>query len=108
MVSTKKPLSRKFKASTSKQTNQSSLLNVIDRAFVSLSESHKKIKSMTVALSGGVDSVVLLHLLHDLKKKHHFILKASHVHHGLSQNADKWVKFCEKLCAKLSVSLDVH
>jgi tRNA(Ile)-lysidine synthase len=31
-----------------------------------------------------------------------------HVHHGLSQNADKWVKFCEKLCMKLSVPLDVQ
>jgi tRNA(Ile)-lysidine synthase len=30
------------------------------------------------------------------------------VHHGLSKNADKWVKFCEKLCTKLSVPLDVH
>jgi tRNA(Ile)-lysidine synthase len=63
---------------------------------------------MTVALSGGVDSVVLLHLLHQLQKTHHFNLKASHVHHGLSKNADKWVKFCEKLCTKLSISLDVN
>jgi tRNA(Ile)-lysidine synthase len=63
---------------------------------------------MTFALSGGVDSVVLLHLLHQLQKTHHFSLKASHVHHGLSKNADKWVKFCEKLCAKLSISLDVN
>jgi len=108
MVSTKKPLSRKVKASTSKQTNQSSLLNVIDRAFVSLSESHKKIKSMTVALSGGVDSVVLLNLMYSLQKKHRFTLNATHVNHGLSKNADKWVKFCEKLCAKLSIPLDVH
>jgi tRNA(Ile)-lysidine synthase len=52
--------------------------------------------------------VVLLHLLHQLQKTHHFTLKASHVHHGLSKNADKWVKFCEKLCTKLSVPLDVH
>jgi tRNA(Ile)-lysidine synthase len=52
--------------------------------------------------------VVLLHLLHQLQKTHHFSLKASHVHHGLSKNADKWVKFCEKLCTKLSVPLDVH
>jgi tRNA(Ile)-lysidine synthase len=63
---------------------------------------------MTLALSGGVDSVVLLHLLHQLQKTHHFTLKASHVHHGLSKNADKWVRFCEKLCAKLSISLDVN
>ena len=108
MASSKKPLSNKVKASTPKQTKQPSLLNEVDKAFLSLSEAHKKIKSITVALSGGVDSVVLLHLLHALKKKHHFTLKASHVHHGLSQNADKWVKFCEKLCAKLSVKLDVH
>jgi tRNA(Ile)-lysidine synthase len=65
-------------------------------------------KSMTVALSGGVDSVVLLHLLHQLQKRQNLTLKASHVHHGLSKNADKWVKFCEKLCTKLSVPLDVH
>ena len=108
MASSKKPLSRKVKASTSKQTKQSSLLNEVDKAFVSLNQSHKKIKSMTVALSGGVDSVVLLHLLHSLQKKHGFTLNATHVHHGLSKNADKWVKFCEKLCAKLSIPLDVH
>ena len=45
-----------------------SLLDVVENAFVSLSKSHKKIKSMTVALSGGVDSVVLLHLLYQLQK----------------------------------------
>ena len=108
MASTKKPLSRKVKASTSKQNKKSSLLNVVDRTFVSLSESHKKIKSMTVALSGGIDSVVLLHLLYELQKKYRFTLNAIHVHHGLSKNADKWVKFCEKLCTQLSVPLDVH
>ncbi len=108
MASSKKPLSNKVKVSHHKQTKQPSLLNEVDKAFVALNQLHKKIKSMTVALSGGVDSVVLLHLLHSLQKKHHFILKASHVHHGLSENADKWVKFCEKLCRKLSVPLDIH
>ena len=108
MASTKKLLSNKVKASTPKQTKQPLLLNEVDKAFVSLSEAHKKIKSMTVALSGGIDSVVLLHLLYNLQKKHHFILKATHVHHALSKNADKWVKFCEKLCAKLFIPLDVH
>jgi tRNA(Ile)-lysidine synthase len=108
MASTKKPLSNKVKASTSKQTKQSSLLNEVDKAFVSLNQSYKKIKSMTVALSGGVDSVVLLYLLHSLQKKHRFTLNATHVHHGLSKNADKWVKFCEKLSRDLSVPLDVH
>jgi tRNA(Ile)-lysidine synthase len=108
MASSKKPLSSKIPASASKKTKPVSLLDLVDKAFVSLLESHKKIKSVTAALSGGVDSVVLLHILHQLQKTHHFTLKASHVHHGLSKNADKWVKFCEKLCTKLSVPLDVH
>jgi len=108
MASTKKLLSRKVKASTSKIPKQPSLLNVVDRAFVSLTESHKKIKSMTVALSGGIDSVVLLHLLYKLQKTHRITLNAIHVHHGLSKHADKWVKFCEKLCRDLSVPLDVN
>lgn len=108
MASSKKPLSNKVSATTPKKTKPLSLLDVVEKSFVSLSTSHKKIKSMTVALSGGVDSVVLLHLLHQLQKRQNFILKASHVHHGLSKNADKWVKFCEKLCTKLSVPLDVH
>ena len=108
MASLKKPPSNKISASTLKKTKSPSLPDLVDKAFVSLPASSKKIKSMTIALSGGVDSVVLLHLLHQLQKTHHFTLKASHVHHGLSKNADKWVKFCEKLCAKLSISLDVN
>jgi len=108
MASSKKPLSSKYKASISRKTKQLSLFDKVEKAFVGLNHSYKKIKSMTVALSGGVDSVLLLHLLHQLQKKHHFTLNAMHVHHGLSQNADKWVKFCEKLCAKLSISLDVQ
>jgi tRNA(Ile)-lysidine synthase len=108
MASSKKPPSNKIPVSTSKKTKPLSLIDLVDKAFISLPASSKKIKSMTMALSGGVDSVVLLHLLHQLQKTHHFTLKASHVHHGLSKNADKWVKFCEKLCAKLSISLDVY
>ena len=108
MASSKKPLSNKVSATTPKKTKPLSLLDVVEKGFVSLSASHKKVKSMTVALSGGIDSVVLLHLLHQLQKTKNFTLKASHVHHGLSKNADKWVKFCEKLCTKLSIPLDVN
>ena len=108
MASSKKPLSKKAKASKPKQTKQLSLIETIEKALLGLAQSHRKIKSMTVALSGGMDSVVLLHLLYAMQKKHGFILEACHVHHGLSKNADKWVQFCEKLCKKLSIPLEVH
>ncbi len=76
MASSKKPLSNKVSASTPKKTKPLSLLDVVEKAFVSLSTSHKKMKSMTVALSGGVDSVVLLHLLHQLQKTQTFHFKS--------------------------------
>ena len=108
MASLKKPLSKNVKAPTLKKTKQLSLLHLVEKAFLAFNQSPKKIKSMTVALSGGVDSVVLLHLVHQLQKKHRFTLKASHVHHGLSEDADQWVKFCEALCRKWSIDLEVH
>src|SRR5687767_678889 len=60
-------------------------------------------KRITVALSGGVDSVVLLHLLKD-----HPGVSALHVHHGLSPNADRWAKFCLRLCKAWSIPLTVR
>jgi tRNA(Ile)-lysidine synthase len=61
-------------------------------------------KRFLVGLSGGVDSVVLLHALAGQGLE----LRAAHVHHGLSPNADKWARFCRALCRKLRVPLTVH
>ena len=53
---------------------------------------------LTLALSGGLDSVVLLHALLTLRDFHPFTLQAVHVHHGLSPHADAWADFCAQLC----------
>lgn len=53
---------------------------------------------LLLALSGGVDSVVLLHTLTQLSERLPFTLSAMHVHHGLSPNADDWLQLCERLC----------
>ena len=60
-------------------------------------------KRVAVGLSGGLDSVVLLHLLHRLAPSLRFRLSAIHVNHGLSPNADDWQKFCKALCLELDV-----
>jgi len=60
-------------------------------------------KRILVGLSGGVDSVVLLHALAQRKK-----VAAVHIHHGLSPNADRWARFCRRLCKQLGVPLTVR
>lgn len=58
-----------------------------------------------VALSGGIDSVSLLHALLNLQSiaPHGFQLSAWHVHHGISPQADLWESFCQSYCQGLSV-----
>jgi len=64
--------------------------------------------SILTGLSGGVDSVVLLHLLHQLAPRHSWRLSALHVHHGLSPNAGLWADFCAGLCARLTIPLHIE
>ena len=60
-------------------------------------------RSLAVALSGGIDSVTLLHQL-----KARAAVRAIHVHHGLSPNADAWAAFCRRLCKRWGVPLKVY
>lgn len=61
---------------------------------------------LTVGLSGGCDSVVLLHLLARLGYAGR--LDAIHVHHGLLPNADAWAQFCADYCLRLGVPLAIR
>lgn len=56
-----------------------------------------------VGLSGGVDSVVLLHLFAQTSAK----VRAIHIHHGLSPNADSWADFCQSLCQRWQIPLAI-
>ena len=60
-------------------------------------------KRIAAGLSGGIDSVVLLHVLHGLAPRFGYKLSAIHVNHGLSANAGNWQKFCSALCLELGI-----
>jgi len=63
---------------------------------------------IAVALSGGIDSIVLLDAAKALAASHPIVLSAIHVHHGLSPNADAWAEFCAAQCAACGVPLTLH
>ena len=84
---------------------KSDLVKRVSRTLTSVVPSGS---SLLVALSGGVDSVVLLHLLHQISRAFPLRLSALHVHHGISRQADSWENFCIELCAKYSIPLQVE
>jgi tRNA(Ile)-lysidine synthase len=65
-------------------------------------------RHLVLGLSGGVDSIVLLHLLHAAAPRYGYTLGALHVHHGLSPNADAWARHCRRACRTLGVPLSVR
>ncbi len=57
------------------------------------------------ALSGGADSVVLLHFLHWYLPERGIRLAAAHLHHGIrGAAADADEAFCRRLCTELQIS----
>lgn len=65
---------------------------------------------VVVALSGGLDSTVLLHLCAMLRSSGLAApLSAFHVQHGLQDEAEEWLVHCRRLCESLDVPLSsVH
>ena len=72
-----------------------------------LQPSPKLGKRIAVALSGGLDSVVLLDTVCKAQAKNKIsAIYVFHIHHGLQKQADDWLIFCEKLAKKYQVHFD--
>ena len=74
-----------------------------------LRQSPKATKRIAVALSGGLDSVVLLDTVcrsQTQGKAPAVEIFAFHIHHGLQKLADDWLLFCEKLAKKYRIHFD--
>ena len=63
---------------------------------------------LVLGLSGGLDSVVLLEVLHRLSRPLGFKLSCVHVNHGISPNARRWAAACARKCRRLGVALEVQ
>jgi tRNA(Ile)-lysidine synthase len=58
-------------------------------------------KHIVLGLSGGVDSVFLLHYLQQFHPEN---LQAVYINHHLNSQANIWQEFCKNLCKRLNVS----
>ena len=67
---------------------------------------NKKIKKCYVALSGGVDSVVLLHELSKFRQIFDFNLIAIHINHNIQKESLSWKKACQKIIGNRTVCLN--
>jgi tRNA(Ile)-lysidine synthase len=56
---------------------------------------------LVVGFSGGVDSSVLL----DLAIQSERPIRAIHIHHGLSRDADQWADHCRSVCRRYGIDL---
>lgn len=71
-------------------------------------DQHGNTSNFVVALSGGLDSMVMLRLMLELRYQFDIQFSAIHVHHGLSVNADNWQRSVEKYCEINQISLQSH
>ena len=77
--------------------------------LLELLQPYRDHKRWLLGLSGGLDSVVLLHLLSVLRKQEKLPpLLAVHVNHQISASSDLWGKHCRQLCKKLRIDIEVH
>ncbi|WP_240223541.1 tRNA lysidine(34) synthetase TilS [Rheinheimera hassiensis] len=58
---------------------------------------------VVLALSGGLDSMVLLDLLAKARLLQPFVLKAVYVNHGISVYAAQWGDFCARQCSERGI-----
>lgn len=66
-------------------------------------------QAILAGLSGGLDSVVLLHALRQWQtaERPALRLRAVYIHHGLNPLADDWADHCRTFCDSLSVPFQV-
>jgi tRNA(Ile)-lysidine synthase len=62
---------------------------------------------IVIGVSGGADSICLLHVLKELKERLQVELRAVHVHHGLRERAEQDADYTQSCCRQWGIPLRV-
>ena len=85
-------------------------MQIIEEQFKNNTEIHNLIPAgshLVIAISGGMDSVVLTHILLNILDQFNYQLTLAHVNHGLRENADRDMKFVQNLSQKWNIPYEV-
>lgn len=74
-----------------------------EKAVAFLEQYVTKQDTLVVGVSGGVDSMVLLSIMVELRKKIPYLLVCAHVNHNVRKESKKEQKFVEEWCTKHDV-----
>lgn len=78
------------------------VLNIV-RSTIKKYELAERNDRILIGLSGGADSVALLHILLALAPEYNWTVACAHVNHCLRPTAERDMLFCEALCERLGV-----
>lgn len=69
----------------------------------------RDVNTVYIGLSGGADSVSLLLIMRELAAERGFPLRAVHInHHIRGEESDRDMSFCQSLCERLEIPIDVY
>ena len=78
-------------------------------AYIKQNKMIKKKDMILAGVSGGSDSMAMLHILRELQEEVDFSLKVVHVHHGIrGQEADRDSSFVEKICKEWQIPCKIR
>ena len=78
-------------------------------AYIKQNRMIGKNEVVLAGVSGGSDSMVMLHILKELQVKLDFTLRVVHVHHGIrGKEADRDQSFVENICRKWQIPCTVY
>lgn len=78
-------------------------------AYIKQNRMISKNDMVLAGVSGGSDSMAMLHLLKELQQELKFILRVVHVHHGIrGKEADRDSSFVENICREWQIPCSVY